>query len=95
MNPAVHAFQQHHIDLLQKLRDRLDDFDAHPAQLFGEPFHTIAAGDSYNDTGMLSEAHAGILFRPPQNVIDDFPQFTVVRSYDELKRAIERVERQP
>jgi len=58
-------------------------------------FHTIAAGDSYNDTGMLSEAHAGILFRPPQNVIDDFPQFTVVRSYDELKRAIERVERQP
>ena len=58
-------------------------------------FHTIAAGDSYNDTGMLSEAHAGILFRPPQNVIDDFPQFTVVRTYDELKRAIERVERQP
>ena len=58
-------------------------------------FHTIAAGDSYNDTGMLSEAHAGILFRPPQNVIDDFPQFTVVRSYDELKRAIERVEREP
>ena len=56
-------------------------------------FHTIAAGDSYNDTGMLSEAHAGILFRPPQNVIDDFPQFTVVRTYDELKRAIERVER--
>ena len=58
-------------------------------------FHTIAAGDSYNDTGMLSEAHAGILFRPPQNVIDDFPQFTVVRTYDELKRAIERVEREP
>jgi len=56
-------------------------------------FHTIAAGDSYNDTGMLSEAHAGILFRPPQKVIDDFPQFTVVRTYDELKRAIERVER--
>lgn len=57
-------------------------------------FHTIAAGDSYNDTGMLAEAHAGILFCPPQNVIDDFPEFTVVRSYPELSRAIERVSRQ-
>ena len=37
-------------------------------------FHTIAVGDSYNDTNMLGEANAGILFRPPQNVIDQFPQ---------------------
>ena len=57
-------------------------------------FHTIAAGDSYNDTGMLAEAHAGILFCPPQNVIDDFPQFTVTRSYEELAREIKRVSRQ-
>jgi phosphoserine/homoserine phosphotransferase len=52
-------------------------------------FKVIAAGDSYNDTAMLAEAHAGILFRPPQNVIDEFPQFPVTRSYDELAAAFE------
>ena len=57
-------------------------------------FHTIAAGDSYNDTAMLAEAHAGILFCPPQNVIDEFPQFAVTRSYEELASEIKRVSRQ-
>jgi phosphoserine/homoserine phosphotransferase len=50
-------------------------------------FRVVAAGDSYNDTTMLRAADAGILFRPPQNVIDDFPQFPVTRSYDELRAA--------
>jgi len=48
-------------------------------------FRTIAAGDSYNDAGMLAEADAGILFRPPVNVMRDFPQFPVAPGYDELK----------
>ena len=52
-------------------------------------FKTIAAGDSYNDTAMLAEANAGILFRPPQNVIDEFPQYPVTRSYDELAAAFD------
>ena len=47
----------------------------------------IAAGDSYNDTAMLAEADAGILFRPPDNVIAEFPQFPVTRDFDELRRA--------
>jgi phosphoserine/homoserine phosphotransferase len=50
-------------------------------------FRVVAAGDSYNDTTMLAEAHAGILFRPPDNVIRDFPQFPVTRGYDELRAA--------
>ena len=50
-------------------------------------FKVIAAGDSYNDTAMLAEAQAGILFRPPQNVIKEFPQFPVTRSYEELGEA--------
>ena len=53
-------------------------------------FGVIAAGDSYNDTSMLSEADAGILFRPPENVIRDFPQFPVTRSYAELLAEFER-----
>jgi phosphoserine/homoserine phosphotransferase len=52
--------------------------------LHGLNFRVIAAGDSYNDTSMLAEADAGILFRPPQNVIDEFPQFPVTTSYDQL-----------
>jgi len=51
-------------------------------------FRTIAAGDSYNDTAMLSEAHAGILFCPPDNVVREFPQFPVTRDYEALKAAI-------
>ena len=50
----------------------------------------IAAGDSYNDTAMLTQAEAGILFRPPQNVIDEFPQFPIAMQYDELRTAFER-----
>jgi phosphoserine/homoserine phosphotransferase len=52
--------------------------------------HVLAAGDSYNDTTMLDEADAGILFRPPDNVIRDFPQFPVTRTYDELRAAFAR-----
>jgi phosphoserine/homoserine phosphotransferase len=52
-------------------------------------FQTIATGDSYNDTTMLAEADAGILFRPPENVIREFPQFPVTRSYAELYSAFE------
>jgi phosphoserine / homoserine phosphotransferase len=51
-------------------------------------FHTIAVGDSYNDTSMLAEAHTGILFRPPQNVAAEFPQYAVTRDYGELRREI-------
>jgi len=50
-------------------------------------FQVIAAGDSYNDTSMLAEAEAGILFCPPQNVIDEFPQFPVTTTYNQLEAA--------
>jgi len=55
----------------------------------GLRFRVVAAGDSYNDTAMLSEADAGILFRPPDNVVREFPQFPVTHSYDELRAAFE------
>lgn len=51
-------------------------------------YHIIAAGDSYNDTTMLSEADQGILFKAPQNVIDEFPQFPSVSEYEDLKQEI-------
>ena len=52
-------------------------------------FSVVAAGDSYNDTTMLSEAEQGILFCPPQNVIDEFPQFPVATDYTQLRQHID------
>lgn len=49
-------------------------------------YRIIAAGDSYNDTTMLGEADAGILFKAPDNVIREFPQFPAVHTYEDLKR---------
>jgi phosphoserine/homoserine phosphotransferase len=57
-------------------------------------YRVIAAGDSYNDTTMLAEADAGILFSAPANVVAEFPQFPAVETYAELKVAfIEASER--
>lgn len=58
--------------------------------LHGLNFGVVAAGDSYNDTTMLEEANGGILFSPPQNVIDEFPQFPVTNTYDELRAEIDK-----
>lgn len=50
-------------------------------------YRVIATGDSYNDTTMLTQAEAGILFHAPDNVISEFPQFPAVHTFDDLKRA--------
>jgi phosphoserine/homoserine phosphotransferase len=51
-------------------------------------YRIIASGDSYNDTSMLTAASAGFLFRSPDNVIAEFPQFTAFTAYDDLLAAI-------
>lgn len=51
-------------------------------------YRVIAMGDSYNDTSMLKQADVGILFRPPKNVMDDFPQFPVTNEYEGLKEIL-------
>jgi phosphoserine / homoserine phosphotransferase len=48
-------------------------------------FTVIALGDSYNDISMLQEADKAFLYRPPQNVIDDYPEFPVACNYTEMK----------
>ena len=53
-------------------------------------YEVIAAGDSYNDVSMLLEAKHGILFRPPKNVVDQFPELPVVNEYNELKDLISK-----
>ena len=69
-------------------RLRIDDGKRRAVNALRElNFHVVATGDSYNDTSMLGAANGGILYRPPQNVIDEFPQFPVATNYEELKAA--------
>jgi len=52
-------------------------------------YKVVAFGDSYNDITMLQSADVGILFCPPQNVIDDYPELPVARNYEELRALLE------
>ena len=51
-------------------------------------FQILAAGDSYNDISMLKEAHAGVLFCPPDSIKSEFSQFPVSNSYSELQKEL-------
>lgn len=51
-------------------------------------YHVIAAGDSFNDTAMLNEAHVGLLFHAPGNVKKQFPHFKTVENYPDLMKLI-------
>ena len=55
-------------------------------------FRVMAAGDAYNDTAMLGEAHAGFFFRPPDHLPKEFPQFPVTKTYAELQEQFRKAE---
>jgi phosphoserine/homoserine phosphotransferase len=57
--------------------------------LQGMNFQVVAMGDSYNDITMLKKAEKGILFRPPENVIAEFPEFPVTDNFDDLKTLLQ------
>ena len=72
-----------------RLRQR--DGKSHVVEaLKGLGFAVISVGDSYNDTTMLGAADHGILFRPPERVKDEFHQYPVVSTYEELKTLLLR-----
>jgi len=58
-------------------------------------YRVVATGDSYNDTTMLQQAEAGILFHAPDNVIEEFPQFPAVHSYEDLKKEFIKASNRP
>lgn len=51
-------------------------------------FDVLAAGDSYNDLSMLTEADAGVLFRPPEKLVAEYPEFPVTETHEELHAAL-------
>jgi phosphoserine/homoserine phosphotransferase len=71
-----------------KLRQPNQKFHAVNA-LKGLNYQVIAAGDSYNDTGMLGAADAGFFIHPPPGIVAQFPQFPVNHSYAQLKASID------
>ena len=86
-----HSLEADADGMLVDYRLRMPDQKREAVKRFRElNFEVVAAGDSYNDTAMLAEAHRGILFHPPENVVREFPQFPVTWSYDELRQEIDR-----
>ena len=87
----------HHLEvdnhgMISDYKLRIDDQKKKTVQALKQlNYDIIAAGDSYNDTSMLQEASNGILFRPPQKVIKEFPQFPVVKDYENFKALISKI----
>ena len=54
-------------------------------------YTVIAFGDSYNDISMLQEADKAFLYKPPQNVINDFPDFPIASNYSEMRDLLEQM----
>jgi phosphoserine / homoserine phosphotransferase len=54
-------------------------------------FEVIAMGDSYNDITMLETAQHGILFRPPETIKNEYPQFPVTETYEQIRRELARL----
>jgi phosphoserine/homoserine phosphotransferase len=54
-------------------------------------YKVIAIGDSYNDISMLKAAERAILYCPPDNVKEEYSEFAITRTYDELKQAIKKI----
>jgi phosphoserine/homoserine phosphotransferase len=52
-------------------------------------YRVLAFGDSYNDITMLKAADSGILFRPPETIRTEFPEFPACEDYETLKGLIE------
>jgi phosphoserine/homoserine phosphotransferase len=69
---------------------RMPDQKRHAVNaLRGLNFQVIAAGDSYNDVGMLEAANAGFFIHPPASIVERFPQYPVMTTYADLRNAID------
>ena len=86
-----HSLEVDHSGFIRNYHLRQRDQKRHAVTSFKNlEFRVLAVGDSYNDISMLKEAHAGVLFRPPDSICGEFPLFPVTRSYAELKEQLGR-----
>ena len=76
-------------------RLRQADPKRHAVNAFkGLNFQVLAAGDSFNDTGMLAAADAGFFIHPPESIVEQFPQFPVHHDYPSLRASIDAAAQQ-
>jgi phosphoserine/homoserine phosphotransferase len=69
---------------------RIQDGKRRSVEAFGSiGYDVIAAGDSYNDISMLKASACGVLFRPPETIKTEFPQFTATYDHRQLLAAID------
>ncbi len=54
-------------------------------------YDTIAAGDSFNDLGMIQASQHGFLFRSTEQIKRDYPQYPAFEEYEELLSAIKEI----
>ena len=54
-------------------------------------YETIAAGDSFNDLGMIQASQHGFLFRSTEQIKRDYPQYPAFEEYDALLAAIKKI----
>ncbi len=76
---------------IESYKLRLKDHKRKTVKAFKDlNFEVIAAGDSYNDLTMLQVADHGILFRPPEKMKAEYPDFPVAEDHAALREHIER-----
>lgn len=77
-------------DRIVDYRLRMADQKRHAVAAFQAlNYRVVAAGDSFNDSGMLSQADSGIWFHAPPAIAAQFPDFPVTESYQQLSEAID------
>jgi phosphoserine/homoserine phosphotransferase len=78
-------------DLIKSIKLRLPDHKRKSVQYLQKlNFEVIAAGDSYNDLGMLKTANHCMLFNPPDQLVQEYPDMPVGRNYEQLMSFIDQ-----
>ena len=90
-NPTVFC---HHLDISKQgditgYELRIDDQKTKAVNSFNKlGFKVFAAGDSYNDIGMLKAADKGILFNAPEILKEQYSHFETANNYENLKKLL-------
>ena len=90
-NPTVFC---HHLDIsktgvIEGYNLRIENQKKRAVEAFHElGFSVYAAGDSYNDIGMLQEADLGVLFSAPSELLEKYKNFKSANNYSQLKELL-------
>ena len=78
-------------DSIKSIKLRLPDHKRKSVQYLQKlNFEVVAAGDSYNDLGMLKTANHCMLFNPPDQLVQEYPDMPVGRNYEQLMSFIDQ-----